>query len=247
MSIIRVIYRIIALLINQLIFTIIGIILFCLYRRNQKKHWEQTSIYSRQWARCCCFIMNVHVKVIGEKIPQRGSLIVANHVGTTDILVLGSCFEVVFVSKQEISQWPLVGLAARLGGTIFIDRSKRRNVSEMISEITKRLENGCSVAIFPEGGIEDEVVIRPFKSSAFEAAIKSGANTVPVHIHYIEEKNSSVARWTGASFLAHKWALIKKTRLEVNLTILPSIQGESNRRIVAERCQQLICEANEKG
>ena len=247
MSFIRVIYRIIALLINQLIFTLIGIILFCLYHRNQKKYWKQTSIYSRQWARWCCFIMNVHVKITGEKIPPPGSLIVANHVGTTDILVLGSCFEVVFVSKQEISQWPLVGLAARLGGTIFIDRSKRRNVSKMVSEISKRLGNGCSVAIFPEGGIENEVTIRPFKSSAFAAAIKSGANTVPVHIHYNEEKNSSVARWTGTSFLAHKWALIKKPRLKVTLTILPSIHEDSNRRIIAEHCHQWICKANNNG
>ena len=241
----RVFYRTMALVLNQLLFTLVGLVLFFIYKGNTKKYWKQTSKYSRHWARWTCSIMNINVKVTGEKVPPPGSLIVANHVGTTDILVLGSSFDVVFVSKQEISQWPLVGWAARLGGTIFIDRSKRHNVSKMVSDIEERLGNGCSVAIFPEGGIVDDVAIRPFKPSAFEGAIKSKAFVVPVFINYFEKKTLSVARWKGTSFLVHKLEILKTRRLDVNLKILPSIQGESDRRVIARRCHQSIYKASE--
>jgi len=238
-------FRIIALILNQLLFTLIALVLFYIYKGNNKKYWQQTSKYGRHWARWICSIMNINVKVTGEKEPPPGSMIVANHVGTTDILALGSSFDVVFVSKLEISQWPLVGWTARLGGTIFIDRDKRHNVLKMVSDLEERLGSGCSVAIFPEGGIVDEVAIRPFKSSAFEGAIKSNANVVPVYINYNETDELSVVRWKGTSFLAHIFALIKNRRLDVNLRILPSIQGESDRRIIAQRCHQLICEASD--
>jgi 1-acyl-sn-glycerol-3-phosphate acyltransferase len=243
----RVCYKTIALLLNQFIFTMIGWILFFLYKKNTKKYWKQTSKYSRYWARWICLIMNINVKVTGEIVPPPGSLIVANHVGTTDILVLGSSFDVVFVSKSEISEWPLVGRAARLGGTIFIDRSKRHNVSRMVSEIEARLGNGCSVAIFPEGGIVDELAIRPFKPSAFEGAVKSKAKVVPIFINYYEKKELSVARWKGTSFMAHKLAILKTRRLDVNLRVLPTIQGELDRRIMAEQCHQSICRASDDG
>ncbi|MGV7220419.1 MAG: lysophospholipid acyltransferase family protein [Nitrospinales bacterium] len=188
--------------------------------------------------------MNINVKVTGEESPPPGSLIVANHVGTTDILVLGSCFEVAFVSKLEISEWPLIGWAARLGGTIFIDRSKRKNVSEMIIKISERLDNDCSVALFPEGGITDNIGLKPFKPSAFEGAVLSQAHVVPVHISYNEGENLTVAHWTGTTFLAHKLELIKSPGIEVNVTILPSIQGESDRRVIAMHCHKLINDAN---
>jgi 1-acyl-sn-glycerol-3-phosphate acyltransferase len=244
----RVCYRTIALVLNQLLFTMVGLVLFFTYKGNTKKYWKQTSKYSRHWARWTCSIMNINVKVAGEKVPPPGSLIVANHVGTTDILVLGSIFDIVFVSKLEISQWPLVGWTARLGGTIFIDRSKRHNVSRMVLEIEERLRNGCSVAIFPEGGIVDEVGIRPFKPSAFEGAIKSKANVVPVFINYFEKNKISVARWKGTSFLAHILAILKTRRLDVSLKILPSIsiQEEKDRRLLADYCYQSICKASDE-
>ena len=35
---------------------------------------------------------------------SQSALIIANHVGCPDIFVLGSCFQVLFVSKEEIDQ-----------------------------------------------------------------------------------------------------------------------------------------------
>ena len=245
MDYLRVVYRLIALLINQLIFTLIGLALYLLYYRRQKKRLRYVSIFTRHWARCGCFIMNIRVKVTGERAPRPGSLIAANHIGLADIYALGSCFETVFVSKQDVSGWPLVGWTARLGGTVFVDRSKRHKVSAMVSETAQRLRQGCSVAIFPEGGIADDLRIRVFKSSAFEAAVISRVTVAPVLIHYNDSKNPAVARWGGTNFLTHIIGLMKNRRLDVTLTILPYICGVSDRRVIAERCYDAINKANE--
>ncbi len=189
--------------------------------------------------------MNIRVKVNGESVPPPGSLIVSNHIGMTDIYALGSCFETVFVSKQDVRRWPLVGWTARLGGTVFVDRSKRHKVTAMISETARRLQKGCSVAIFPEGGIAKEDRIRAFKSSAFEAAVIARVPVAPVLIHYDESTTPAVARWAGETFLSHILGLMKNRRLDVVLTILPYVCGEPDRRVIAERCYEAISKAND--
>lgn len=245
MDCLRVGGRLTALILNQVAFTLIGLILYFLYCRSQKKRLRRISAFSRHWARWSCRIMNIRVKVTGEEMPPPGSLIVANHIGMTDIYALGSCFEAVFVSRQDISRWPLIGWTARLGGTVFIDRSKRHKVSEMVSEIAWRLRQDCSVAMFPEGGITDEARISDFKPSAFEAAVIANAAVVPVLIRYHRGESSSIARWGNTNFFTHIFRLMKNRRIDAVLTILPSIRGESNRRVIAERSRQLICQAND--
>jgi len=116
----------------------------------------------------------------------------------------------------------------------------------MVSEIARRLQQGCSVTVFPEGGITDETQIRAFKSSVFEAAVISRATVVPVLIRYDDGNKPSVARWASTTFFTHIIRLMKNRRLDVTLTILSSIREESDRRVIAERCRHLINEANEK-
>jgi len=244
MDYLRVGGRLIALLLNQLIFTLVGLGLYFLYRHRQKKRLRYIAIFSRHWARWSCFILNIRVRVTGEPAPPPGSLIVSNHIGMTDIYALGSCFETVFVAKQDISRWPLVGWTARLGGVVFVDRSKRHAVSAMVAETAQRLQHGCSVAIFPEGGIAEDVRIRVFKTSAFEAAVISGVAVAPTLISYADSKNPAVARWGGKNFLTHIIGLMKNRRLDVTLTILPSIRVEPDRRVIAKHCYDAISKAN---
>lgn len=233
-------YRLVALILTQIIFILLGIVLLVIFSGSQRRHWHYVTVFIRHWAKWCCFILNIRVKVAGEGMPDDGALIVANHVGLSDIFALGSCFKAFFVSKQDVQGWPLVGWMVRLGGTIFVERSKRHQVPEIIALIAERLKKGSSVLIFPEGGITDGTRVASFKSSTFEAAVISRAPVVPVAIRYMDDSKPSVAYWGGTTFLNHIVGLMKNSRLDVTLTILPSISLETDRRIIAERCQLMI-------
>src|SRR2546428_704839 len=68
-----------------------------------------------------------HVKWIGLRIRVHGKtphegLIVSNHVSYLDIIALSTVTSCAFVSKKEVAAWPIFGLYARLGGTVFVDR-----------------------------------------------------------------------------------------------------------------------------
>ena len=62
------------------------------------------------------------VEVVGkENMPRRGPLIVAsNHFNNADPPVLGATMprRLAFMAKHEMFQWPVLGLAARLGGCL---------------------------------------------------------------------------------------------------------------------------------
>ena len=63
--------------------------------------------FTQWWARVTCMVLNIQIHIEGDLHAKPGSLIVANHVGSPDIFILGACFKGFFVSKAEIADWPL--------------------------------------------------------------------------------------------------------------------------------------------
>ena len=100
-------------------------------------------------------VLNLQIRSLGE-IPHRG-LLISNHVSYVDILVLVSLAPALFVAKREVKFWPVMGLLAQLGGTVFIDRQRRTHVGEVNDDIRNALDDGALVTIFPEGTSSDGV------------------------------------------------------------------------------------------
>ncbi len=192
------------------------------------------------WGRSSCFLFNIHSRDLGEAAPPPASLVVANHVGTPDIFLLASRFPGFFVSKAEIADWPLFNLLARLGQTIFVDRSRRQQIQWIVSAIEARLGEGYSVVVFPEGGASRGEDVLPFKPSVFEAAIRAGRPVVPVSIVYHDRLRPSVACWKDESFLAHIIRLLRHPRLEATLFVHEPITSTEDRRALAQAAWQAI-------
>lgn len=93
-------------------------------------------------------------KFVGfENIPSKGPvLLIANHVSYIDgILIQSACKRKVgFLIDQNIYQLPVVNYFMRLNGGIPI-LPKKESVSKALAEISKRLESGEIICIFPEG------------------------------------------------------------------------------------------------
>lgn len=246
MCILRAILRLLGFCVTYLGFMVIGVTLRFVFAGSKKKHRHYITVFTRYWAICSCFLFNFHVRVIGEKNIAPNALIVANHIGSPDVLVLGSCFRTFFVSKQDLKQWPVVGWLANLGDTVYAERSRRLQVVAIIEAIRSRLEQGFSVALFPEARATDGQDVIAFKSSPFESAVLARRPVAPVMIRYLDGQTPSIACWYKVRFYRHIFMLLKNPRLDVEVHVLPEIPAGENRRDLAAKSHQAIREAHRK-
>ena len=238
--------RTVAVFIVYLGFALIGMALRLANFISEKRRHTLLARFTRNCARCTCFLFNIRIRVVGDLQIFPGSLIVANHIGTPDIIVLGACFPAFFVSKAEIAEWPFFSFLSRLGETIFADRNKRHQVKEIIAQMRGRLEEGCSVILFPEGRATDGRDLLDFKPSTFEAAVTAGCDVVPIAIIYHDGNQPSIACWHEGTFFHHIMRLLKNPRLEVTVFVHEPIKGETDRRVLAEKSWRIIRETHAK-
>ena len=211
-------------------------ILFC-FSKNQLSYW--ILFFTRWWARTTCWILNFQFEVVGSGLPEPGSLIVANHVGSPDIFILGACLKGFFVSKAEISDWPFFNLLAWLGMTIFADRKHKRQVRSIIEKIESRLNSNCSVILFPEGQATDGTDVMPFKSAVLESAVRANRPVVPVALQYHDGNRPTIAYY-GDSFFKHMVSLLKNPFLKASVFILPEIETGPDRYQLAKASYEAV-------
>ncbi len=138
------------------------------------------------WARLTGYITPMIVKVTGrEHIQKKQSyVIVSNHQSMYDVLVLYGWLgvDLKWVIKKELRNVPVIGFAAEKGGNIFIDRSDPGAAYESLQEARKKIVNGTSIIILPEGTRSRTGRIGEFKKGAFWLARELQLPIVPVTI-----------------------------------------------------------------
>jgi 1-acyl-sn-glycerol-3-phosphate acyltransferase len=142
-------------------------------------------------------------------------MIVSNHLSYLDILAYSALVPCVFVAKKEVASWPVLGVFARLAGSIFVDRTRRTKVAETNQCIATALQSGVVVLLFPEGTSSDGETVLPFRSSHLEPAIRSGATMRPAAIHYRMDGGSAAREacyWGDMTFLPHLLNLFTKRK-----------------------------------
>lgn len=192
------------------------------------------------WGRWTCRIFNIQIDSMPERPFPKGALIVANHSGAADIFVLAACYPARFVAKSEVADWPLVSWLARLGGTLFVDRTRRMQVRQSLAQIQEALEGGSLLAMFPESVATQELEALPFKSSHFESAVRAGIPVIPVSIVYLDPNRPSIASWGDKNFAEHLWDLLKNQELKVAVKAHPAIEGATDRRALAEQSRDCV-------
>jgi 1-acyl-sn-glycerol-3-phosphate acyltransferase len=120
--------------------------------------------------RMVCAILGIRVREIGRRMREHPLLIVANHCSWVDIPVITSVAPVVFVAKQEVAGWPVLGLLAKLQRTVFVDRTRRHKTRDVNAEIARRLTQGDPVVLFGEGTSSDGNRVLPFRSALIGSA-----------------------------------------------------------------------------
>ncbi|MDH3256059.1 MAG: 1-acyl-sn-glycerol-3-phosphate acyltransferase [Nitrospinota bacterium] len=238
----RLVYRLVGLVFIQFIMGLVGLVTVIVLAPFQNARYTMLARIMQVWGKLCCWVMNIRILQAGSAgQPDHGALIVSNHVGSVDIFVMAACFKMSFVSKSDIRTWPLIGYLTRIANTIYIDRTRRRELAGMVQAISDRLRSGYSVVVFPEGGATSGHQVERFKSSAFEAVVQAESSVLPVMIRYYDDGEPSVACWPlGITFMANIIRLLMHPRLNVKVWILPEVTGETDRQVFAEKSRALI-------
>ena len=183
--------------------------------------------------RVLCTLMRVRVHVHGEPVRNRAVLFVSNHVSWADIVVIGSVSPVAFVAKREVRDWPLVGITAKVQRTVFVDRTRRHQTAEAVSEIVNRLHGGTSVVLFAEGTSSDGNRVLPFRSALLgaveEAAARGGTDGIllqPMSITYTGQQGIPMGRqhrplvaWYGdLDFIPHIKTFIERGAVDATVS-----------------------------
>jgi 1-acyl-sn-glycerol-3-phosphate acyltransferase len=140
------------------------------------------------WHRAMCWNFQIRCKVVGTPNAAHQTLYMSNHISYLDISALSTVIPYSFVAKSEVQGWPLFGALAKLQRTAFIVR-KRSQIVQETNAIAKRLEDGDSLIIFPEGTSSTGFDVLPFKSSLFTLALDGSAENLyvqPVTIRVLE-------------------------------------------------------------
>jgi len=222
-----------------IIFFLIGVVVHILFFASKSQRGKWILFFTRWWAKTTCWVLNFQFEIVGEELPKSGSLIVANHVGTPDIFILGACFQGFFVSKAEISDWPFFNLLAWLGMTIFAERKHKRQVRSIIEKIETRLNSNCSVILFPEAQATDGTDIVPFKSAVFESVVRANRPVIPVVLQYHDGNRPTIAYY-GDSFFKHMVTLLKSPRLQATVYVLPEIESGLDRYQLAKASYEAV-------
>ena len=138
-----------------------------------------------EWANEILAFLNFKIKSQTIKARPHSTIFVANHISYIDIpLLMSSIEDSVFISKYEVSLWPLFGRASKKIGTIFVKRSSRKSRSQAREEIERQiLEGSKQIVVFPSGttSMKNEKV---WRKGVFEIAHKLGIPVQPIRISY---------------------------------------------------------------
>jgi 1-acyl-sn-glycerol-3-phosphate acyltransferase len=166
---------------------------------------------------------------------QKARLIVANHRSPLDILLMLHSFGGSVLARHDLEGWPVLGWAARHGGTIFVDREDAQSGVKAIREIRQRLRAGQSVIVFPEGTTHAGDEVRPFLGGAFAAVRGLDAELLPVGIAY--EPGSE---FVDESFVEHVTRVAQRPTTRVALCAGQALPASKDRDAMATNVQREI-------
>lgn len=209
-----------------------------------KIYWRQ--VIFGLWTKSFVSISNMKIVVDGP-VPKPPFFLVTNHLSYTDMAAIRAIATGIFVAKAEIQNWPLAGRIVRDMGTIFIDRTNRRDIPRAGELIMERLDAGEGVVVFPEGTSTKGETVQPFNSSFLEFAARRDLAVSYAAISYQTppgELPASLAAcwWEDISFFAHLWRLFHVRQYTAVIRFGKEPVVNKDRKVLAAELTQRVSE-----
>jgi lyso-ornithine lipid O-acyltransferase len=202
---------------------------------------EQTRIeVLHRWSGRTLRRMGVSIEVSGS--PGAG-LIASNHLSYLDIMVYSAIAPCAFVSKREVRSWPAVGWIATFAGSIYVDRSRRRETHTLQPKIQSALASGLRLFLFPEGTSSDGARVLRFHSSLFQPAVDLQAQVSAAAISYsVPDGNpgTDACYWGEMTLFPHLIKLLTKHSVTARVRFSPASFRFTDRKQAALRMHQEV-------
>lgn len=172
----------------------------------------------------CLPVLRIHVKTKGlEKTPKSGRfLLVCNHTSNADPVILLRYFrksQLTFISKRENRDMFIVGKMMHMIQCQLINRENDREALKTILKCVQILkEDKASVAVFPEGYINDDLLFHEFRNGVFKIAQKA---EVPIVVCTLKDTAQVIPN------------LLRFKRSDVELSLLEVIPAEELKGVTA--------------
>ncbi|PLX69808.1 MAG: 1-acyl-sn-glycerol-3-phosphate acyltransferase [Denitrovibrio sp.] len=162
---------------------------------------------AKVWAKANTLIFSVRYDIEGmEKIdPSKNYVFMGNHQSYVDIFLLLAIVnkDFLFMAKEELFKIPVFGFGIKALGIIPINRGESRDALKSLFEAAKKIQEGYSVMLFPEGTRSPDGDMLPFKRGAFVLAVRTGLEIAPF---VLEGTRNSLSK---GSFLANPFQKVK--------------------------------------
>lgn len=207
--------------------------------------------YCRLLSRWMLVAAGLRLEVIDHRPPHarrvRGALLVANHISCLDIPALAALTPARFVAKSEVLAMGgrfarATGLALGSLGVIGHGRGDLRNLPGDVARVSRILDGGRPVVVFPEGTTWCGVGAGRFRPAFFQAAIDAGVPVLPVSIAYRRSGRTVTAPgYIGEDGLADTLSRVLWARsLRVSVVVQPLQLPFGDRRELADHCERLV-------
>jgi 1-acyl-sn-glycerol-3-phosphate acyltransferase len=198
----------------------------------------------RTWARWSARALGARIEVEGSP-PAAPFVLVSNHLGYVDILVLASQVDCVFVSRADVAGWPVLGPLVRMVGTIFIDREAKREIPHVLDQVDENLAHGRGIVIFPEGTTSGGSAVLPFRPPLLEAAARAGIPVRCVSLTYRTPPGSApageaVCWWGDMPFWPHVLRLFRLPFFTAKVRFAPESILETDRKRLAATAREIV-------
>ncbi len=140
-----------------------------------------------------------HFRGMRARLPGP-SLVLCNHNTDWDPLLVGCSFpdQFYFVSSEHVLR---AGLAGRLIRALLdpIPRQKSGSAADTVMAVLRRIKQGCSVCIFPEGNRSWDGAVQPFPAATGKLARTAAAAGASLVTYRLEGAYFANPRWAGTS------------------------------------------------
>jgi 1-acyl-sn-glycerol-3-phosphate acyltransferase len=153
--------------------------------------------------------MGIEIGVEGV-FPARGAVI-SNHLSYLDIVVFAAIHPCVFVAKEEIRKWPVVGWMTTMSGTVYVARGHGGSAMRARKGMQAVVDAGLPVVFFPEGTTSNGSQLLKFHSGLLSQVIAGSAPVTAAYLSYsFAEDNGpdvsvadDVSYWGDRNMLVH--------------------------------------------
>ncbi len=198
------------------------------------------------------------VRIVGLRLEVTGTppsgpfLAVSNHLSYVDVIVLSSLAPGVFVAKSEVRRWPVLGVLARLAGTVFVDRARPGDLPRALDALRGVRREGCGIYVFPEGTSTRGDTVLPFRSALLDLAARDGLDVTCIALRYATEADlaggrgagpradEAVCWWGRMTLVPHLLRLLGLPRIHGCVTIAAERAADTDRKRMAARLRQTV-------